>query len=151
MTLREALIQRLGDRFMRFRAAFERFDDAAAERELVGPRWNVRDLAAHMAFWTDEAARRLPEIAAGGEAAVYDFDKVNAEVYRRNRRMSFLMLLPRLRAAEGRLIDALRRVPDGLLLDSRARSWIDQAAIEHYDRHWPGLKAAAERLEAAQQ
>lgn len=145
MNLLEALTQRLTDRFMRFRTAFERFDDVAAEGERVGPKWNVRDLAGHMAFWTDEAARRLPEIAASGKAPTYDFNKVNDEVFRKNRRMSFVMLLPQLRAAEGRLVEALKRVPEDVLIDSPARTWIDEAVIEHYDHHWPGLKAAVGR------
>jgi hypothetical protein len=149
MDVRDALVQRLTDRFLRFRTVFERFDDATAMRERVGAKWNVRDLAGHMFYWTGEAARRLPEIAAGGKAPAYDLDRINDEVFRRNRRMSFVMLLPQLRAAEEGLLEAVRRLPPAGLLDSPARAWIDLAVLEHYDHHWPGLKGAAARLEGA--
>ncbi len=146
MDIRNALIQRVTDRFMRARAAFEKFDDVSAEREMVGPKWNVRDLAGHLVYWTDEAAKRIPEIVKSGKQPAYDFDRVNDEVYHKNRRMSFVMLLPQLRAAEDHFLAALKGVPNDLLIDSPVREWIDQVGVEHYDHHWPGLKAAAERM-----
>ncbi|MEK6644406.1 MAG: maleylpyruvate isomerase N-terminal domain-containing protein [Planctomycetota bacterium] len=147
MDVRSAILQRINDRFMRFRAAFERFDDFAAEREMVGPKWNVRDLAGHLAHWTAEAAVRIPELAAGKPAMQVDFDQVNDEVYRKNRRMSFVMLLPQLRAAEDRLLAALKSVPESHFIgETPIREWIDDGVIGHYDHHWLGLKAATSRL-----
>jgi hypothetical protein len=145
MNVRDAILQRLTDRIMRMRQALERFDDASAEREKVGPRWNVRDLVGHFVHWTDEAARRIPEIAAGKPGQKYDFDRINDEIYRKNRRMSFVMLLPQLRAAEERLLTAIRAAPPDQLIDTPLREWIDEAGVGHYDRHWSGLRTAAER------
>lgn len=146
MNVRDALLQRFNERVMRMRAALDRFDDAAAERERVGPKWNVRDLAGHFVFWDAEAAERMPEIATGRQPPDYDFDRVNDEVYRKYRRMSYVMLLPQLRAAEEKLAAAIRAVPAELLIESPVRTWVDEAAIRHYDHHWPGLKAAVDRL-----
>ncbi len=147
MDVRSAILQRIADRFMRARTAFERFNDESAEREMVGPAWNVRDLAGHLAHWTAEAAIRIPELAAGKPGVTYDFDKVNAEVYRKNRRMSFVMLLPQLRAAEDRLLAALKSVPEPHFIgETPIREWIDEGIIGHYDHHWLGLKIATARL-----
>ncbi len=148
MNIRDALIQRLTKRIARMREAFDRFDDATAEREMVGERWNVRDLAGHMAHWSGEAAERIPLLAAGAPSKDYDLDRVNDEVYRRNRRMSYVMLLPQLRAAEDRLLAAIRSVPAGSLMDSEARRWVD-TIIEHYGHHWEPLKAAVDRLSSS--
>ncbi len=145
MEVRDALIERLTKRIARMRQALDRFDDAAAEREAVGPNWNVRDLVGHMAFWSDEAATRIQELSAGGASKDYDIKTVNAEVYRKNRNMSFVMLRPQLRAAEDRLLAAIQSAPAKMMLDSPVREWIDQKN-KHYDHHWPGLRAAMERL-----
>ncbi|HWL95204.1 MAG TPA: hypothetical protein VNT79_16915 [Phycisphaerae bacterium] len=163
MNVRDAILQRFRDRIMRMRGAFERFNDEAAEREMVGPRWNVRDLAGHFLFWTTEAGERMPEVsrAAAGfvqsddEAAnaraiekllpQYDLDRVNEATHRKYRRMSFVMLLPQLREAEERLLQAVGGVDAKCLIgDTPLRSWID-IHLGHYEKHWPGLKAAAER------
>lgn len=146
MNIRDAIVQRTNDRIMRMRQALEHFDDVSAERERVGPKWNVRDLVGHFAYWTHEAARRIPEIIAGKPEENYDLERINDEVYKKNRRMSFVMLLPQLRAAEDRLLAAIRTAPPDQLIDTPLREWIDTAGSEHYDHHWPGLKAAAERL-----
>jgi len=145
MDVRSALTQRVQQRILRMRTTFERFDDPTAEREPVGPNWNVRDLAGHMAFWADQAADRIANLARGAPDETYDVDRVNDAVYRKNRRMSFVMLLPQLRDAEQRLLDAIRHAPADMLIDSPVRDWIDQAGIRHYDHHWPGLSNAATR------
>jgi hypothetical protein len=147
MDVSAAILQRVSSRFMRSRAAFERFDDAAAEREMVGPKWNVRDLAGHLAYWTEWAGRRVPELARGSTMEKLDLNKINDEVYRKNRRMSFVMLLPQLRTAEDAALAAIGRIPGGQLIEGAARECIDFALIEHYDKHWSGLKSAVERLE----
>ena len=146
MNVRDALVQRLTVHMMRAREAFARFDDDAAERERVGPTWNVRDLAGHLAFWAGEAATRIEALAVGAASKEYDLDRVNEEVYRKNRRMSFVMLLPQLRSAEERLLATLGRVdPKHLIGETDIREWID-VQIAHYQHHFPGLKEAAERL-----
>lgn len=146
MDIRSSLAQRVNQRFIKARAAFDRFNDLSAERERVGPNWNVRDLAGHLAHWTAEAAAQLPSIAAGSPMPQYDLDAVNDEVFRRNRRMSFVMLLPQLRSAEDAFLAALQRVNPQLLVDSPAREWIDFTTVDHYDKHLPGLLDAAARL-----
>lgn len=147
MNVKEALIQRAGERFMRFRHAFDRFDDAAAEREMVGPTWNVRDLAGHLLHWTSEGAEWVPQIASGKRAPDYDLNRINAEVFRKYRRMSFVMILPQLRAAEERFVSAVKKADEKLMIDSPLREWIDGVTIDHYDHHWPGLKAAVARID----
>jgi hypothetical protein len=147
MDVRSAILQRINERFMRFRAAFDRFDDASAEREMVGPKWNVRDLAGHLAYWTDYVARRVPELASGAASAVADFERINDEIFRKNRRVSYVMLLPQLRAAEDKALAVIGRVSHDLLIDGATRECIDEGLIEHYDHHWPGLKSALDRLD----
>jgi hypothetical protein len=133
-------------RVIRMRDALSEFDDTTAERLLVGDNWNVRDLVAHFVFWTGEAAKRLPEMAAGAPLGDYDIEKINDEVFRKNRRMSFVMLLPQLREAEDRLVEAVRTVQADLLTgESDVREVIDKT-IGHYDHHWKPLADALQRL-----
>ncbi len=146
MDIRETIIQRIQNRITRTRAAFERFDDAAAELQMVGPKWCVRDLTAHLLHWIEEGTAQIPLRATGRPAPAYDLNRINDEVYRKNRRMSFAFLLPRLREAEERFIAAVRTTDPKGLIDSKLREWIETVGIEHYDHHWPGLKAAADRL-----
>jgi hypothetical protein len=147
MDVRDALLQRIRQRIMRLRQAFERFGNDAAEREMVGPRWNVRDLAGHLLFWADEGARQLPRMAAGEALPDYDFNRVNEETYRKYRRMSFVMLRPPLREAEERFLRAVAAVPPLLLRnETPVREAIDAFGLDHYEHHWPGLRAASQRL-----
>lgn len=143
MNVRDAILQRFTDRVMRMRAVLDRFDDGCAEAAMIGPKWNVRDLVGHFVFWDTEAAQRLGEIAAGKPVPSYDFEKVNDEVYRKYRRMSYVMLLPQLRAAEEKVAAAIRAVPERQLIDTPARTWIDEAILEHYDHHWKSLSTVA--------
>ncbi|MBX3395882.1 MAG: hypothetical protein KF841_10995 [Phycisphaerae bacterium] len=164
MNLIEAILQRFRDRMMRMRGAFDCFGDESAERIKVGPKWNVRDLLGHFVFWTTEAAERLPEIVKSSSAfrpvdddeasaaaamallPAYDLDRVNDEVYRKYRRMSFVMLMPQLRSAEEKLLQAVSRLDSKQLVgDTPLRAWID-IHLDHYTKHWPGLKSATEQL-----
>ncbi len=147
MDVRDALSQRISQRMLRMRQALERFNDRTAERYLVGDRWNVRDLAGHFIYWTNEGAEQIPLLAAGGKKKDYDVDRINEDVYQKDRRMSFVMLLPKLRGAEERFLAAVRSVkPELLRDDTPVREWIDGVGIKHYDTHWRGLEEALERL-----
>jgi hypothetical protein len=142
MNVRDALVKRLTDRIVRMRTAFEQFDDATAERAMVGPKYNVRDLVGHFVFWNQEAAQQLGALMKGGKPKGYDLDRVNEDVHRKYRRMSHVMLLPQLRAADERLVEVLRQVkPEVLIGDTPVRDWVD-TILSHYDDHWPGIKAA---------
>ncbi len=142
MNVRDALVKRLTDRVVRMRTAFEQFDDAAAERAKVGPKYNVRDLAGHFVFWNQEMAQQLVVLMKGGKPKNYDINRTNEDVYRKYRRMSHVMLLPQLRATDERLLEVLRQVkPEPLIGETPIRDWVD-TILTHYDDHWPGLKAA---------
>lgn len=143
MNVRDAIEQRLRTKMMRMREVLERFNDESAERGKIGPNWNVRDLAGHFVFWTNEAADRIHEIVKGGKVPDYDLDRINADVYRKYRRMSHVMLLPQLRAAEDRLLTNVRNLDPQLLVgDTPMRAWLD-THLDHYDHHWPSLKSAS--------
>ena len=146
MDVRSVLLQKIQKRISRAREALARFDDTTAERMLVSDDWNVRDLVAHLAHWTGEAARRIPEVASGDESKSYDIERINAEVYRKNKRMSFVMLLPQLRRAEEALLEAIRSAPpEQLVGENGVREWVD-TCIAHYDHNWPGLSEDVDRL-----
>ncbi len=143
MNVRDALVKRLTDRIVRMRTALERFDDAAAERQKVGPKYNVRDLTGHFVFWNQEVAQQLVTLMRGGTSKTYDVDRVNEDVYRKYRQMSHVMLLPQLRDADEHLLEVLRQVkPEALIGETPMRDWVD-TILAHYDGHWPGLKAAS--------
>lgn len=147
MDVREALLQRILRRILRMRTALEQFDNESAEREGVGLHWNVRDLVGHFIHWGDEGSKQAPHLASGGKKTEYDLDRVNDEIYRKYKQVSFAMLLPQLREAEERFLAAVRAVDPKLLVGETAvRTWIDDVGIEHYDKHWPGLDEAARRL-----
>jgi hypothetical protein len=143
MDVRTALAQRVNDRFMKLRAALEPFDDESAERVRVGPSWNVRDLTAHLAYWTDEAAQALLDPNTAGPPDADRRRAINEELHRRNRRMSFVMLLPQLRAAQERLLNALHILPESQLIgETAARTVLDEGVIAHYDHHLAALRTA---------
>lgn len=146
MNVRDALVQRINQRIIRAREVFDRFDNDTAEATMVGPRWNVRDLAGHLLHWAQEGAAQIPRAAAGAEPPAYDLASINDGVYRKYRRMSYVMLLSQLRRAEEALVRAVSAVAPSLLLDDTpARRAVDAFGMEHYDHHWPGLRDAAER------
>ena len=147
MNVRDAIIQRVTQRIMKMRTAFERFDNESAEREMVGPKWNVRDLAGHMAYWADFSVGRLKSLARGEPVTpLGNFDAINEEVYRKNRRMSYVMLLPQLRSAEERVLQVLNAVdPKHLIGETPLREYLDAALIEHYDHHGKALDAVVQR------
>jgi hypothetical protein len=147
MDARDAILQRITSRMVRMREALDHFNDMTAERMLVGDNWNVRDLVGHFVFWVNEAAEQIPLLAAGGKPKSYNVDRVNDETYRRNRRMSFVMLWGQLRASEERLLAAVRAVNMKLLMDdSPVRQVIEDIGFKHYETHWPGLREAVEEL-----
>lgn len=146
MNVRDALQQRLRNKMMRTREALDRFNDETAEAHKVGPNWNVRDLVGHYIFWATESADKMPGIARGEKLPNYDLKRVNDEVYKKNRRMSYVMLLPQLRTAEERLLDTLGQMPaEKLVGETPLREWVELQP-DHYDHHWPGLKRAVESL-----
>ena len=148
MDARDALMQRLTSRMVRMREALDRFNDMTAERMLVNDDWNVRDLVGHFVFWAGELAEQIPLLAAGRKPKNYDVDKLNDETYRKNRRMSFVMLSSQLRAAEDRVLAAVRAVDMNLLMDDTpVRQAIEQMGIQHYETHWPGLHEAIQDLD----
>ncbi len=148
MDTRDALAQRISRRMTKMRSALERFTDRTAERYLVNDDWNVRDLVAHIAYWTGEGADQIPLLAAGKPKRDYDVEGINETVFKKNRRMSFVMLLPQLRAAEDRFLAAVRSVNPELLVDeTHVRRWIDGVGIEHYDTHWRSLEEVLERMD----
>jgi DinB superfamily len=144
MNVRDAIEQRFQKKAMRMRDVLERFNDESAEREKVGPNWNIRDLVGHYVFWLTEASDRLKEISKGASAPDYDLDRINADVYRKYRNMSYVMLLPQLRAAEETWLKQVRAVDPQLLIgETPIRDWFD-THLDHYDHHWPSLKAVAD-------
>ncbi len=149
MDVRDALAQRISKRMTKMREALERFTDRSAERYLVNDLWNVRDLVAHFIFWTGEGADQIPLLAAGKPKKDYDIDGINETLLKKNRRMSFVMLLPELRAAEDRFLAAVRSVDPELLIDDETpvRRWIEDVGIEHYDTHWRSLEEVLDRMD----
>ena len=150
MNVRDAIIQRVTQRIMKMRTAFERFDNDAAEREMVGPKWNVRDLAGHMAYWAEYSVDRMKRKARNETLAPLtdrDIQAMNDETFRKNRRMSYVMLLPQLRSAEERVLQVLSAVdPAQLVGDTPLREFVNEALIEHYDHHAKALAEAVARL-----
>lgn len=146
MNVRDALEQRLRKKMMRMRDALERFNNESAEREKVGPNWNVRDLVGHYVYWTNEGAEQVKRLGRGESLPKFDLERINADVYRKNRNMSYVMLLPQLRTAEEQLLLAVQQSdPTRLVSDTPLRDWID-IQIDHHDCHWPGLEAATNRV-----
>ncbi|MFH1420143.1 MAG: maleylpyruvate isomerase N-terminal domain-containing protein [Planctomycetota bacterium] len=143
MNARDALLQRITKRMVHTRELLEEFDDRSAELKRVNTAWNVRDLVAHLAYWTDEGAKQIPVLAAGGKKRDYDIERINDEVFNKNKRMPFLMLLPRLRAAEDGFLAAVRAVEPKLLADDTpVRQWVEGIGVEHYDAHRQSLEEA---------
>jgi hypothetical protein len=147
MDVRDALLQKMASRMVRMREVLEHFNDMTAERKFVGENWTVRDLVGHFVFWVNEGVEQIPRLAAGGKPKDYALDRVNEEIYRKNRRMSFVMLWGQLRAVEEHLQAVVRTVDlKQLQDDTPTRQAIQRFGIQHYDVHWQGLREALEDL-----
>ncbi len=143
MDAKDALLQRITKRMVHTRELLEEFDDRSAELKMINTMWNVRDLVAHLTFWVEEGANQVPVLATGGKLPDYDIDRLNDEVFHRNKRMSFVMLTPKLRAAEDAFLAAVRAVAPSLLVgDTLVREIVETIGVTHYDAHLRSLEEA---------
>ena len=60
-----------------FLVALDALGDSGSGRAVMGD-WDGRDLAFHVAFWTDHGAEAL-HLAATGQAAAFDYDPSNTD------------------------------------------------------------------------
>lgn len=125
------------------------------EREILRPRtqdrWSVKDVFAHIVAWEEEGAHRLHLIARGNGHRIrfYDdlraADRFNAQAVAAARPTPFPAVLRRAARARRRLIDALRRLPPGVLRDPSHKvpvvGWLPEFAWTHERDHLREIRA----------
>lgn len=116
---RDALLAELGDRRTDLLAALSDVDPVLRTTPGLVDAWSARDLAVHVAFWSDHAADALA-LATGGRGADFAYDAsqtdaMNDRVFVEGRELSMDEAMAREQAAYGRFREALAGITDGLL------------------------------------
>jgi Mycothiol maleylpyruvate isomerase N-terminal domain len=113
--------------------------------------WSVKDILAHVTTWEQEALRHLPQIIAGGTppryAAQGGIDAFNARATQAGRRLSLAEVLRRRDQTHARLVDFIRRQPEGTFGGkTRARRRLRLDTYGHYPEHTAAIRAWHDRL-----
>jgi hypothetical protein len=112
--------------------------------------WSVKDIVAHVTAWEEEALEHLPLIIAGGTppryAAQGGIDAFNARATEDGRRLSLEAVLRRRDETHARLLDFIRRQPEGTFgTRTRARRRLRLDTYGHYPEHTEAIRAWRER------
>lgn len=130
MDARRAFLSALAEEQARWRELLAAAGEARATQAATIGAWSIRDVVAHLAFWTHHAGAHVEAIAGGRapeEAALYgaalppdlarDDDTVNDWALAGLRHLSLAEVLAYARQADERLAAALGRLGDGELCD----------------------------------
>ena len=131
MSIREELLHREDE-------AWRAFEPSVRTGEGLAFGWSTSEVAGHMAFWMDRAARML-EAVADGTMQVGAF-AVDIDVENDARRPGWAAFGPddavaAMTAARERLRAAWSALPDP---DGTSAAWFAEDSFEHYEEHMGG-------------
>jgi hypothetical protein len=131
----------------RFEAALGRIPAATLGRPRAdADAWSVADVAWHVAWWCDEAARVLRAMGDGSrrDGDLYDepgrTDRVNRRERERSRTMPVEDAIAACPAARRRMLEAFGALAEAV---PEAEEWFAESGPEHYAEHVPDLEALA--------
>lgn len=113
--------------------------------------WSVKDMMAHVAAWSDFAARVLREIAAGtwsGREPTDErggTDRLNAEWYERDRDLDVDTVRSMWRSTRADMLEAFGALGE---ITPDADEWFEESGPSHYADHLADLERWTERLGA---
>lgn len=96
--------------------------------------WSARDLLAHLACWTAEAARQLESIRAGTPPKMPDVEAFNAEAHESCRSLTFEEAMSMAGAAHHRLQEELALVAP-VALNAKVIDMVRTCSTRHYAEH----------------
>ena len=138
---REALFQRLDERWRELSKAFEGLtDEKLIEPGVVG-QWSIRDVLVHVASWDWEALKALPIIVDGGRVPRYSdlyggIDAFNSLTQGRKCSLGLNEVLRALEETHQQLLDYLEGVPDeAFASEGRFLRRLRQDTYGHYREH----------------
>jgi hypothetical protein len=144
MGRREDLLRQEAEAWGRIEGVVE-FLSAA---ELVRPDytvegWSVKDMMAHVAAWSDYAARILGEIAAGTWDGRDEFaeqgsvDRTNAQWFERDRDLDVDRVRSDWHESRTRMLEAFGALDE---ITPDADEWFEESGPMHYAAHMPDLE-----------
>ena len=146
---REALLQRLDERWWEFRGAFEGLTEEKLTEPGVVGQWSIREVLVHVASWDGEALKALPVIVDGGRVPRYSdlyggIDAFNELTQERKSSLGLNEVLRELEETHQQLLDYLEGVPDeAFASEGRFLRRLRQDTYGHYREHteqiidWP--------------
>ena len=127
---RSELLEREASSWEAFLAAVARVPEARRTEPGVVPGWSVADLVWHCGYWADDAALRIPSIAAGEPDDVES--KTNDEVARESKTMSWDNIVTRSEAGRERVRSVLSALDE---ISPAVESEFADETFDHYDEH----------------
>lgn len=143
---RDKLLERLDGKWREFKASFEGLSDERLAEPGVTRAWSVKDIAAHVATWEEEALKYLPVILEGKRPPRYSvlhggIDAFNAKMSAAKGALSVNEVLRQLDDTHGRLVAYLQRVPEEeLASDTRFRRRLRADTYGHYPKHAEAIR-----------
>ena len=148
---RQQLRARLDKAWIEFKDSFAGLSASELTQPGVTRAWSVKDIIAHVTTWEEEALKHLPSILKGKRPPLYSvthggIDAFNAEMTKRNAKLSLTQVLRRSDATHGRLIALVERVSETQIVrETRFRKRLRLDTYSHYPIHakairkWRGL------------
>ena len=130
--------------------------ESLSAAELVRPGytvegWSAKDMMAHVAAWSDYAARVLDEIAKGTWDGRDEFaesgsvDRLNAEWFERDRDLDVDAVRSDWHASRTRMLQAFGALDE---ITPDADEWFEESGPSHYAEHLTDLESWVRRLHA---
>lgn len=152
MGRREDLLRREAEAWARIDGVTE----ALSADELVQPGytaegWSAKDMMAHVAAWSDYAARVLDEIATGTWDGRDEFaepgsvDRLNAEWFERDRDLDVDAVRSDWHASRIRLLESFGALDE---ITPVADEWFEESGPSHYAEHLSDLERWVGRMRA---
>jgi hypothetical protein len=146
----QRLLRQLDAAWTALTGAYAGLPEARLVQPGVVDDWSVKDIVAHVTTWEQEALKHLPLIVAGGTppryAAQGGIDAFNARATQAGRRLSLAEVLRRRDETHARLVEFIRRQPEGTLGGrTRARRRLRLDTYGHYPEHTAAIRAWRER------
>ncbi len=143
---RGRLLARLDAAWRDFTDSFAGLSDEQLVVAGVTRAWSVKDIAAHVTTWEDEALKYLPVILEGKRPPRYSvlhggIDAFNAKMTTAKRTLPVAEVLRELGETHRRLVAFLGQVPEEeLASDTRFRRRLRADTYAHYPKHTEAIR-----------
>lgn len=157
-TSKDDLITQVEASRAKLEAVLARIPESEQDRPDLPDGRSVKDIYAHLEFWTGRAIYLL-DCGLRGETPISlqesDVDKINQKVFEDNHHRTVAEARKGERASFEQLMGMIRSTPEEVLLKPGYFPWAEGAAFEqwiryntyeHYDEHLPDLESFVARI-----